>query len=215
MLVVEFRHNSPVLQEALSHAPETTAKYEEMYQSNEGTTFLFWAEGGDLTAFDDALAADPTVTNASQLTETETRRLYRVDFTAQGEAMATVSKWNSLDLSILDATGSKEGWELRMRMPDRGTLQQYHEFCDERNLQFQLQSVYEETTAASKADAQLTNAQREALLTARRLGYFEIPRQASMADVADCCHVSSQAVSERIRRGTAALVDVALPTAAT
>lgn len=215
MLVVEFRHDSPILQESLSQAPETTVRYEETYQSSDGTDFLFWAEGGGLATFDDALAADPTVTDPVLLTETQTRRLYRVTFTAHGETVVTVPCWSDLDISIIEATGSKEGWDLRMRMPSRDTLRQYRGFCEERDLRFRLKSIYEETAAANQADAQLTNVQREALVTARKLGYFDIPRQASMADVADHCDISSQAVSERIRRATVTLIDAALPTTAT
>lgn len=214
MFIVEFRLGSPILREALSRTSGTTASYEEIYPT-DSTNFLFWAEGGDLTAFDDALDADPTVTDPVLLTETETHRLYRVTFTAEGEAVATVPFWSNLDISVLDMTGSEEGWDIRMRMPDRDILRQYREICEEQNLRFQLQSIYEEATALSEADAQLTTCQRETLITARRLGYFEIPRQASMADIANSCEVSSQAVSERIRRGTVTLIDAALPAEAT
>lgn len=212
MLVVEFRIDSPILREALARAPETTITYEELYHMSGKTGLLFWVEGGDLAAFDENLPTDPSVTDSVELTETETRRLYRVTYTAHGETATTVPLYSELDISFLAATATHEGWDVRLRMTDRDTLRKYVAMCAERNLQLQLQSVYEESDAATTADARLTNVQREAMVTARRLGYFAVPRQASLADVADQCDVSSQAVSERIRRGTATLVDTALLT---
>lgn len=209
MLVVEFQIDSPILQEALAGAPETTITHEELYQSRDSIDLLFWAKGEDLATFDDCLAPDPTVTNPVQLAETGTRRLYRVTYTEYGASVTTIPTRSDLDISLLDATASQVGWDVRIRLPDRDALENYIRVCDERDLQFRLQSIYEERDAATQADAQLTNAQREALLTARELGYFEIPRRASLADVADKFGVSSQAISERIRRGTTTLVDSA------
>lgn len=214
MLIVEFRLDSPILRAALGHAPETTVTYEEVY-SADSTKFLFWAKGGDLTAFEEGLAADPTVTNPVLLTETEAHCLYRVTLTDLGETVATAPFWQEWDISMLDMTGSKEGWDFRVRMPDRDVLRQFRETCEKRHLQFQLYSIYEDATAANKTDALLTDRQKETLVAARELGYFEIPRRASLADLADHCDVSSQAVSERIRRATAALVDAAFPSGTT
>lgn len=210
MLIVEFRLDSPILQKALSLAPETTVTYEELY-SADNTRFLFWVEGKDLATFEESLAVDPTVTNPVLLTETETHRLYRVTFTDFGETAATSAFWRDLDISTLDVTGSIEGWDMRVRMPDRDVLRQYRDICEKRDLQFQLHSIYEDTRAVNKADVELTNRQKETLIVARDLGYFKIPRQASLSDLADHCGISSQAASERIRRGTLALIDTAFP----
>ena len=210
MFVVEFRVDSPILQDALAHAPKTVVIHEELYQTSDGITYLFWAEDSDLAAFEEGLAADPTVTNISQLAETPTRRMYRATLTDYGESVATFPSWSELDISHLRSTASHNGWEVRMRMADRDTLHQYCEVCEENDLPFHLMSIYEETEATSKAEAQLTTVQREALTTARERGYFEIPRQASLADVGDHLEISPQALSERLRRGTATLIDTVL-----
>ncbi|UPM41834.1 helix-turn-helix domain-containing protein [Halocatena salina] len=212
MIVVEFRMNSPILQESLTHAPEMTISYEEMYQTDEGILFLFWATEGDLTAFEDGLDADPTVANPTQLAETQTRRLYRVTFTEYGENVATYPTWPELNITVLDATTATthEGWILRMQMSSRETLQRFREICAENDLEFCLKTVYKARENATEADTQLTSSQREALIAARELGYFQVPRRVPLATVADHCGISSQALSERLRRGTATLIDTAL-----
>ena len=45
MFVVEFQFGSPVLQEALSDAPEMTVTYEEIYHADGDIAAMFWAEG--------------------------------------------------------------------------------------------------------------------------------------------------------------------------
>lgn len=207
MFVVEFRLNSPILRDALAHTPGMKLIHEEQYEVAEGVTLLFWVEGGDFEAFEEGVAVDPTVTNLQQLAETQSRRLYRVTFTDAGMDVATFPAWPELDISLLDASATHEGWTLRMRMADRETLEQYRDRCRERDLQFQLDSIYEGREIADEHPVQLTERQRETLLTAHELGYFEVPRQSSLADVASTFQISSQAASERLRRGTARLID--------
>lgn len=210
MFVVEFRIDSPFLRDALANVPEATITLEELYPTEDSDIVHFWVKDCDLTTFEEGLAADSTVTDAVQLAETETRSLYRVTCTDYGESLVTFPMWSELDISFLDGTGTHEGWEVRLRMPDREVLQKYRDICEERDLRFRLNSIYEERETATTADAQLTIVQREALVTAYELGYFAVPRQASLADVATRFGVSSQAVSERIRRGTATLIKTTL-----
>jgi len=210
IVLVELRLDSPLLREALGNAPDVAIGHEEQYLTDDGINYLFWAEGGDLTAFEDGLDADRTVTNVAQLAETEAGRLYRVTFTDHGEEFATFPAWGDLDISILDSTGSHEGWEVRMRMPDRDALREFRDVCAERDIPLDLVSIYEERGNGA-SDRELTAEQRQALAVARELGYFDVPREASMTDIASELGISTQAVSERIRRGTDSLVDDNLP----
>lgn len=49
----------------------------------------------------------------------------------------------------------------------------------------------------------LTDRQLECLTVAWQMGYFEVPRDASLAEVADALDVDTSTVSETVRRGTA------------
>jgi predicted DNA binding protein len=56
-------------------------------------------------------------------------------------------------------------------------------------------------------DRLLTDRQCEAIDVALRAGYFEVPRESSLADVADTLGVDSSTASGLIRRGVATLVE--------
>lgn len=211
MLIVEFGLDSPILEETLDRNPDAIVRNEAVYQDEDGITYLFWAESDDFEGFDDALGEDPTVTDPELLTEANTRRLYRVNFTDEGEDVATFPAWSELDLVMLDAMRTHDQWAVRMRMPDREALSDYRDLCREQGFTFDLQSVYHDTGEPNPLSYGISSCQKEALVTAYRIGYFEIPRAASLATVADELDVSQQAVSERIRRGTAALVESNFP----
>ena len=210
MPVVELRLSSPVLREALGGAPTTTVTYEQTYRHDDALRVVFWASGSDLAAFETALDDDPTTTDVAGLAEGPARRLYRVRLTEEGLAASTYSAWSHLDVVLLDATGTQDGWDVRMWMPDRESLRAYRDVCEERNLSFQLRAVYGDADATATVEAVLTGDQREALVTAHAMGYFEIPRGALLSDVAARLGVSSQATSERIRRGITRLVAATL-----
>lgn len=210
VLVVEFGVDSPILREALSNGSGTTVAHEAMYQLPESISFLFWADGDELDGFDEGLRADPTVTDETVLAETQGRRLYRVTFTEAGEAAATFPAWSDLDISFMHSRATTNGWEVRMRFPGRDALQAYRDVCEERDLAFELHAVYEQWLSESRGTRALTQAQREALTTARELGYFEIPRRATLADVASELGITPQSLSERLRRAIPTLVDAVL-----
>jgi hypothetical protein len=70
---------------------------------------------------------------------------------------------------------------------------------DESGLRYDLLSVVHNDTAGT---SHLTDRQRECLTVAWRMGYFEVPRESTLAEVADALDVDTSTVSEVIRRGT-------------
>lgn len=210
MLIVEFSVDSPILVEALGQCPGTRIVHEEQYQHGDDIRYLFWVEGDDLTAFDEALADDPTVTDPVVLTDIPTRRLYRVDFTERGKEVATFPSWSEWNIVLLHSTATHEGWNVRMGMPDREVIVEYRQLCEDQGLSFELKSLYAEEQITEDGGAAnrygVTPAQSEALLAALDMGYFGVPRQTTLAEIADELEVSSQAVSARLRRGQESLL---------
>ena len=206
MLIVEFWIGGPLLHEALSRSPGTVISGEEQYISTDEIRVLFWATGDDLETFDAALETDPTITDPRVLAETDRGRLYRVALTDETSAATTLTTWRDLDLVLLDSTGTRDGWELRFRVPDRDALARYRRVLEDRELPFRVNALYRADEASSTPQAHLTDGQYDALVTAYESGYFDVPRTASQADLAASLQITPQAVSERLRRATAALV---------
>jgi len=97
------------------------------------------------------------------------------------------------------------GWLQRGWFADRETLAQFREFWGSVG-GFRLRRLAPGAGDAPDDDG-LTDRQREALVAAHELGYFDIPRTASLDEVAAELGIGASALSERLRRAQAALVE--------
>lgn len=90
----------------------------------------------------------------------------------------------------------RDGWASYDLTGSRDDFERFRERLDAWNANYELHSVL--TTA--DADALLTERQRQALVTAFRAGYFEVPRECTLADVAGAMDVDKSTASGLIRR---------------
>ena len=205
-VVAEFRARSPdlVMERALADVPAMQLELvKEVGTDPERPYLFFWAHGDDFETFEEGLAADPTVATYRVYTEFEDEVLYQVQ--ADGEtAVVGYPVWVDAGADQLQATYLDGWWHVRMRFPDRATLSDIHGWCKEHDVEFDLERIY--TDPGHDGASNLTDPQREVLRVALKLGYFEVPRQSSMDEVADALGISEQAVSERLRRGHKKLV---------
>lgn len=216
-LIAEFDIASPklALAGALEAVPAMVLEIEQEFGKSSGRPVIFfWAEDGDFEAFERAMSADETVTDIRRLVDIDERVLYRVTVTAATEAV-TYPMWLDLGAAGLEAAYRDGRWRSRMRFPDRETLRAYRTWCDEQDVAFELRQLYDATVPDSVLESGgVTGPQREALRLAREQGYFAIPRETSLETLAARLDISEQAVSERLRRGTARLIDTTVGTRA-
>lgn len=85
-----------------------------------------------------------------------------------------------------------------MRFPDRAALVGYRRHCGARGRSFELRELTATNGRPGDRDA-LTPSQRALLTAAVEGGYFAIPRETTMADLAAQFDVSDQAASGRLR----------------
>ncbi|RDI71918.1 helix-turn-helix domain-containing protein [Halopelagius longus] len=155
--------------------------------------------------FDDALDADPSVAEATLLDDFGDERLYRMEWVEDVLALTHVLVYAKG--AVLEMYGTDEQWRVRLLLPDREALSDTAAYCRERDLTFEILNIHELSGSVSRGEFGLSQAQYEVLLTAAEQGYFDVPRDVTMADLADTLDVSQQAISERLRRGHANLVD--------
>ncbi|MFB6269497.1 MAG: bacterio-opsin activator domain-containing protein [Halobacterium sp.] len=202
---VSIPPHSVALAETLAAAPETVVEVERVVAHPDGTlTPYFWVHG-DADAFEAATADDPTVESVTRLDERDGSALYRASWPADVEtiAHATVETGGT----IVSATGRRGGWDLTLRFDDPEQLPELAAYCSERGVEYDVERVYRLSDAEHGAAFGVTEKQREALLAAHERGFYEVPREATMAAVADALGVSQQAVSNRLRRGHGNLVE--------
>jgi predicted DNA binding protein len=192
-----------LLSAALRAAPEMHVEVRRVVADGaEEVTPYFWAWGGDFDAFEAALADDETVRDVSTMEASEeTERVYRArwEYGAHGEGV--VYAVSRVGATILHATAAGGAWELRILFPDDDALSSFHEFCNDHGLSLDVAQLFHPHDPADLGEYDLTPEQREVLVTAYEMGYFSVPREATLRDVADELGISENAASARLRRG--------------
>jgi hypothetical protein len=114
--------------------------------------------------------------------------------------------FRELEVSLLRAQGRSGVWTFELRFDDAAALGAFREYCGGVGIDPEVIRVYNPTSPGSALSYGVTRPQREALVLAGEWGYYDIPRRCTTADLAAAFGISDQAVSERLRRGTATLV---------
>jgi predicted DNA binding protein len=162
---------------------------------------LLWVRGIEDERASEAFDEDPTISQAELVATFDEERLYRMEWVDHVELLLQMI--TNHNATILDAYGKGDRWQVRVMYPNRDDLSAIHEFCNSHGLSFDVASIREmEGEPAGRYG--LTTEQFEALTTAAEQGLFKVPREVTLEELAE------QALSERIRRATDALVEDAL-----
>ena len=122
-----------------------------------------------------------------------------VDDVAELQALAVT------DATIRSIRVTQTGWVRAGWFADRATLDASWSFWD-RNGEFTLRRLTSDDRATAPEE-RLTEPQREAFRAAYEAGYFDIPRSASLTDVAADLNISASSLSERLRRAQTRLAE--------
>ncbi|PSP70306.1 DNA-binding protein, partial [Halobacteriales archaeon QH_8_67_27] len=112
-------------------------------------------------------------------------------------------------LHIESIHAAPAGWRQRGRFADRNAFDEVRTFWQRNDVPFHLYRLTSDDAddRFAAADDGLTDAQRAAVRTAYEMGHFDVPRRASLEDVADELGISASSCSERLRRAQTHLVE--------
>jgi len=168
---------------------------------------FFWTRAPDFDRFESAMATDETVAEYECYGErthvSETERLYRIHVSEATEVVLYPA-WVQSKGDVIDGGYADGRWYGRMRFSDREGIDRLRRSLDDSTVDLSIEAVY---TGPETVSAALTDQQRRTLALAAEQGYFDIPREASLADLANELDISQQAVSERLRRAYRTLAD--------
>ncbi|WP_082223234.1 helix-turn-helix domain-containing protein [Halosimplex carlsbadense] len=222
-LIAEFRlaGESLALVDVAAGVPDATVEFESVRAAPSGPPeFVVRTVGADREAVAAAFAEADSVTDHSMVVADGDARRYRCRPTGgPPEGLETLANNKSVPDRV---TVTPDGWTERRWFADREEFDAFREFCRTNDFTFRLDrlvevdgdDVGEDATSgpfgAVDGDAPrppgMTESQREALVLAHEMGYFDVPRTASTADVADELGVAPASCSERLRRAQSHLV---------
>jgi predicted DNA binding protein len=193
------------LQETFETVPDAVFECEQVVENGQEVTMpLVWARAGDPDELDVALESDPSVEEVTKVAELDGEALYRIEWTQRTQLVLQMML--NTHGSILDAYGNSERWRLRIFYPDREKLSETNDFCEEHGLTFDVKRVRDMDSEPAGRYG-LTDEQYESLKRAWEAGYFDVPRETGIEELAEELDISHQALSERLRRGHNTLVE--------
>ncbi|MFC6716646.1 helix-turn-helix domain-containing protein [Natrialbaceae archaeon GCM10025810] len=167
---------------------------------------LVWFSGVDPDRLESRLEEDPTIEEHLRLLENpeEGEWFYRLEY---GDRVTTVcQRLFEHDGAILDASVTGTRWTLQLLFPRREKLSDALSDIEDESVGIDVRRMVEaDRNANLEATAALTEPQREAIAEAYRQGYYDVPREISLEELADELDISHQALSERLRRANRVL----------
>ena len=167
---------------------------------NTHYVFFWWVTGTTFPEYEDALAADPTVSGFHQVTSLTDKALYCVVTKSfPPEQPLVFPFFRDHDTTVIQAIRSAKGLELQARFPNRSELKSFLSVATDIADEVHVTRLYTEK-ADSSVDDVLTDKQREALTIAYEKGYFESPAHVSLEELAEDLDITAQSLSARLRR---------------
>jgi hypothetical protein len=197
------------LEEALREFPDVVVESERLVPTNQEPIPYLWTNDGEIPAFQEAIADDPKVERIRKSATFDDGALYKIGWRHVDGELLDWAKSAEEQVALLEAVGQDDEWQLKFRLPSRATLAEFREFQEAHDIDTRIVRLYD-LTEPKMGQYDISEKQREALVRALEMGHFEIPRQATLEEVAETLGITAKSVSERLRRGQANLVSNAL-----
>ena len=187
----------------LDDLPEVEIELERIVPLREAIIPLFWISGDDPAVIETTLRDHPETEAVEQLTSADDETLFEVRWSP--EINGVIGALVDTRAKILEASGTADTWDFRLRFSSHEELSAFNMALTENDVPVTLRHIYNPTVP--EEESTLSAQQRDALLTAYRQGYFEVPRGTTLSELADTVEISDSALSQRLRRATGALVE--------
>ncbi|MCU4751824.1 helix-turn-helix domain-containing protein [Halobacteria archaeon AArc-curdl1] len=198
-----------VLADSIDDAPDMQIEIKRVVGSDSEVTPYFWASGGDFKQFESGLRSDEMIQElltlekhdeTEQYGQEDDERFYMVTWeTEPPNLMTAVSEAKATVLEAINTDGTS--WDVKIIFPTDQSLSTFHDYCTEHELSFEPTKLYRPDNPAKNQTYELTDEQQEALEAAYHSGYFEVPRENTLTEIAETLNISRNALSARLRRG--------------
>ena len=203
-LIAHFATTSEVARASLNTAPDMTLRHEVIYRTDDGLVWGCWGSGDNVRGFEAALRSDPTILSYDVLTDHHDRRLYELTLAGRADDFV-YGTMTELGVQLLDITHSIHHTLGRVRCPSREVYKQLCTAWEERCGHVATRQLFAEYRDDAPTHG-ITPKQWDVLRLAAERGYFSVPRQVELCELAAELDISETAASQRIRRGVDSLV---------
>ena len=179
--------------------PNVRVELERLIPAQDVVIPYFWVRGTKVDDIESAFTDHPGVQEIRLVDSVEDEYLLRVEWALDYDDVLTILAETAVPL--IGATGTDQEWTFEVRGDDRSDIADFQQRCRELDLPITLTKLHALTPVETATEAALTDTQQEALVLAYEHGYFESPREVTLADLGEELGISQQAVGSRLRGG--------------
>lgn len=160
--------------------------------------------GDDPAEVAEAFRAAPTVAAFDHVGDADSASVYRL---AWGETPPElVSRLRETGGAVLSGAAVAETWSFELRFPTEEAASRFYGGYDDATNPITLACASGFGLSQQADSGALTAKQKTAVVRALELGYFDVPRRATLDTLAAEFDISDTAASQRLRRGVANLL---------
>lgn len=184
------------LTETLDRFPECEFRVDQSAFETSNSHLSIWFRNVDADELTAALDDDPSVDDYSQVASEGEEMLYNLEL--DNELIVPMEILQEQEASVEKAHGRGSRWVMEVRFPGREELSNVSDSFEDYDITVDYHSIKSEVGGMGPDG--LTENQREVLQLAVEEGYYEIPREATLKELAEIRGVSHQSLSEMLRR---------------
>lgn len=180
----------------------------EQPTGERGYVFFWWVDGCDLDSFEDALGGDDTVEGFRRIGTVGSRGLYRIESRSFEPSQPLVFPlFRDNDITEIETKRNVDGLHIHARFPSRLALDVFLDATEQIATHTELERLYSESADNPE---RLTRRQREAVVLAYERGYFAVPKQVTLTELAEELEITQQTLSRHLRVGVQKLLHTAV-----
>ena len=183
---------------------DVTIELDRIVPTGEAVIPYFWISADDTGKLTTDLGADLGIDQVKVIDQVEKQMFVRIDWNLAHESILTAIV--NTGITLLSGIGKEKQWTFEVRASEQQDLSDFQTYCQDHDIPIELTELHAISSLRSDREYDLTDGQRNALVMAYSNGYFDSPRDATQADLADELGITRQAVSSRLQRGMRRLV---------
>jgi len=187
-----------------SEFPTAEIELDRVVPTDEVIIPYFWVRNVDTEKVTMENVTHPGIRDIRVVDTVDRAAFIRIDWDLAYESVLTAI--NQTNVSLISALGRDNQWSFDFRAGSQQDFADFQSYCQNNDVPLELTQLHALSPLESGQEYDLTGAQREAMIVAYTLGYYDSPREAIRQDVADELGISPQAVGSRLRRGTRRLI---------
>ena len=187
-------------------APESPGRVrlESVVPTGNGAVPYFWVPAEEADDVHTSLEESPLTEEVKRVDQVRDETLFRVWWRLDDDPI--LDALEVANGALLEAWGDSNDWTFHIRFDEQANVSVFYQACVDAGVTPTLSELHSYSSVDTQSGMGLTGPQLEALEAALDAGYYAVPREVTLQELASSLAISDTALSQRLRRGLATVL---------